>query len=111
MEAVQAFEELRSAWHSNDTNQVVRLCVSSYNPYGSENYPKMNFAMTHQSEVGKVSFRRVGGDPELYRLQPNAYRSWYSFFTSPQYLLGQVFFFTKEDGVWKYTGQTDYHLD
>jgi hypothetical protein len=109
--AVQAFAALKAAWHNNDTNEVMRWCAGSFDPYLTNSFPQMNFIMTHQSDIKRSSLQQVGGEPSLFRLQPNAFRNWYSLITTPQYLLGQVYFYTKENGEWKFTGQTDYHVE
>jgi hypothetical protein len=107
----RAFVELKTAWDNGDTNSVLKLCSRSFDPYSTNNYATMAFNMAFQSKVGKTALHPVRRNPSTFIFQPNASRNWYSLLTAPQYLLGMVYFYTKEGDQWKFTGQTDFHVD
>lgn len=111
VEVARSFATLKSAWENGDTNAVIQLCSKAFDPYSPDSIAQMNFNMTNQGEINRTALHPVSDLSSTWRFQPNAFRNWYSILTAPQYLLGQAYFYTKEDGNWKFTGKTDYHVD
>ena len=65
--------------------------------------------MTEHGAIGRTFLQRhAGGRTAFY---PSGRRSEMPFFRIIGELCGDVYFFRKEDGRWKFTGAHDYHHD
>ena len=103
------FAKLVDAWSQSDTNTVRALCVSSFDPYATNNYAQMNFQMEHQSTIRRIVLEHCSDG--FVGFHPSAHRFITTIFNTPYYFLGKVYFYQQESGKWKFTGGTDYYVD